>query len=230
MTASPRDRLVLALDVADLDEAVALARRLEPWFSTAKVGYELYASAGPAAFDAMHGLGLRVFADLKLHDIPTTVERGARMLGRRGVEFLNFHAAGGVDMLRAGVAGLRAGAVDAGHAEPVALGVTVLTSEADTSAFAGRLAVAREAGCGGVVCSALEIEAVRTEGLRTMVAGLRRTGTGADDQARVATPGAAAAAGADWMVIGRTVTAAADPETASAELVDEVAAALAGAA
>ena len=230
MTASPRDRLVLALDVADLDEAVALARRLEPWFSTAKVGYELYASAGPAAFDAMHGLGLRVFADLKLHDIPTTVERGARMLGRRGVEFLNFHAAGGVDMLRAGVDGLRAGAVDAGHAEPIALGVTVLTSEADTSAFAGRLAVARAAGCDGVVCSALEIGAARTEGLRTMVPGLRRTGTGADDQARVATPGAAAAAGADWMVIGRTVTAAADPETASAELVDEIAVALAGAA
>ena len=97
MTDDARDRLVLALDVSDLDEAVALARMLTPWFATAKVGYELYAAAGPAAFDAMHELGLRVFADLKLHDIPTTVGRGARALGRRGVDFLNFHAAGGVE-------------------------------------------------------------------------------------------------------------------------------------
>jgi orotidine-5'-phosphate decarboxylase len=222
MTDAARERLVLALDVSDLDEAVALARRLTPWFATTKVGYELYAAAGPAAFDALHDLGLRVFADLKLHDIPTTVERGARAIGRRGVDFLNFHAAGGVEMLRAGVEGLRAGASDAGHPPPVALGVTVLTSEADTSAFVPRLDAARDAGCDGVVCSAFEIAAVHAAGLRTMVPGLRRAGSGADDQARVATPADAAAAGADWMVIGRTVTGASDPESASISLVEEV--------
>ncbi|HEU5301465.1 MAG TPA: orotidine-5'-phosphate decarboxylase [Acidimicrobiia bacterium] len=229
MTGPARERMVLALDVPDLDEAVSLATRLQPWFGAAKVGYELYATAGPAAFDVVHELGLRVFADLKLHDIPTTVGRGARALGRHGVDFLNFHAAGGVEMLRAGVDGLRAGAAEAGHPEPVALGVTVLTSEPDTSAFAARLEAARDAGCDGVVCSALEIADVRTVGLRTMVPGLRLAGSGADDQARVATPAAAAAAGADWMVIGRTVTAAPDPEAASAALAVEVADALMGA-
>ncbi|MFO7589968.1 MAG: orotidine-5'-phosphate decarboxylase [Acidimicrobiia bacterium] len=229
MTDPAREHLVLALDVASLDEAVTLATRLQPWFGTAKVGYELYAAAGPSAFDAVHELGLRVFADLKLHDIPTTVGRGARALGRHGVDFLNFHAAGGVEMLRAGVDGLRSGAAEAGHPEPVALGVTVLTSEPDTTAFAARLDAARDAGCDGVVCSALEIADVRAEGLRTMVPGLRLAGSGADDQARVATPATAAAAGADWMVIGRTVTAAPDPEAASADLLVEVADALVGA-
>ncbi len=227
MTDATRDRLVLALDVADLDDAVALARRLAPWFATAKVGYELYATAGPAAFDAIHDIGLRVFADLKLHDIPTTVGRGAHVLGRRGVAFLNFHAAGGVDMLRAGVEGFRSGASEGGHPTPVALGVTVLTSEANTDAFGARLDAARDAGCDGVVCSALEIATVGASTLRTMVPGLRRSGDATDDQVRVATPADAAAGGADWMVIGRTVTGSADPELASAELVAEVERALA---
>ena len=221
--AGVRDRLVLVLDVAGLPEALALARTLTPWFATAKVGYELYAEAGPAAFDALHDLGLRVFADLKFHDIPNTVGRGSRALGRHGVEFLNFHAAGGVDMLRAGVAGLKEGARDGGHAEPIALGVTVLTSEADTSAFAARLAWAGDAGCDGVVCSAFEIADAHALGLRTMVPGLRLTGSDTHDQVRVATPGEAAERGGDWLVIGRTVTAAADPVAAAARVAAEVA-------
>ena len=221
-----RDRLVLALDVPELERALDLVRRLQPWFATAKVGYELYAAAGPAAYDAVHELGLRVFADLKLHDIPTTVARGARELGRRGVDFLNFHAAGGREMLAAGVEGLREGAAASGFDPPIALGVTVLTSEHDTSAFAARVQTAKDAGCDGVVCSALEITQVRATGLRTMVPGLRRAGSSADDQVRVATPAEAAAAGADWMVIGRTVTSAPDPEGAAAALSAEVIAAL----
>jgi len=221
-----RDRLVLVLDVGGLEDAIPLVERLSPWFGTAKVGVELYAEAGPAAFDAVHETGLRVFADLKLHDIPNTVGRAARTLGRRGVDFLNFHAAGGVDMLRAGVEGLRDGALDAGHERPIALGVTVLTSEADTSPFATRLAAARESGCDGVVCSAYEIGDARAGDLRTMVPGLRLTGSDAHDQARVATPGEATVRGADWLVIGRTVTAAADPEAAATQVASEVAASL----
>jgi orotidine-5'-phosphate decarboxylase len=211
------------LDVAGLPEALALARRLTPWFATAKVGYELYAEAGPAAFDALHDLGLRVFADLKFHDIPNTVGRGSRALGRHGVEFLNFHAAGGVDMLRAGVEGLKEGARDGGHAQPIALGVTVLTSEPDTSAFAERLAWAADSGCDGVVCSAFEIGDARALGLRTMVPGLRLTGSEMHDQVRVATPGEAAGRGGDWLVIGRTVTGAPDPVAAAARVAAEVA-------
>jgi orotidine-5'-phosphate decarboxylase len=222
---APRDRLVLALDVGGLDEALTLARRLEPWFSTVKVGFELYAEAGPAAFDALHEEGFRIFADLKLHDIPNTVARAARVHGRRGVEFLNFHSAGGVDMLRAGVVAFHEGARDAGFAEPVALGVTVLTSDPDATAFPSRLQTCVDAGCDGVVCSAREATAARDAGLGSMVPGVRRAGDDANDQARVATPGEAVAGGATWLVIGRTVTGATDPERAAAEVaadVDEV--------
>jgi orotidine-5'-phosphate decarboxylase len=217
-----RDRLVLALDVGGLDESLGLATRLAPWFPTVKVGFELYAEAGPSAFDAMHDAGFRVFADLKLHDIPNTVARAARVHGRRGVELLNFHAAGGVDMLRAGVEGYREGAREAGIAAPVALGVTVLTSDPDAGAFDTRLATCLEARCDGVVCSAGEAGAAAEAGLRSMVPGVRRAGDAADDQARVATPGEAVEAGATWLVIGRTVTGADDPERAAAEVLADV--------
>ncbi len=219
---SPRNRLVLALDVAGLPDAVTLARRLAPWFANVKVGFELYAEAGPAAFDALHEEGFRVFADLKLHDIPNTVARAARVHGRRGVEFLNFHAAGGVDMLRAGVSAFHEGARAAGHPPPVALGVTVLTSSPDTSAFETRLATCVSASCDGVVCSASEASAARDVGLRSMVPGVRLAGHATDDQARVATPSAAVAAGSTWLVIGRTVTGTDDPERAAVDVTADI--------
>ncbi len=221
---TPRDRLVLALDVGGLAAAEALATRVTEWFATVKVGMELYAEAGPAAVDRMHELGFRVFLDLKLHDIPNTVGRAARVHGRRGVEFLTLHAAGGEAMLRAGVEGLADGARDAGRAEPIALGVTVLTSEADTSAFPARLDAAAAAGCGGVVCSALEVATVRAAypHLATMVPGVRLPGDDVGDQVRVATPAAVVASGGDWLVIGRAVTAAPDPEAAATRIADAI--------
>ncbi|MDP9135493.1 MAG: orotidine-5'-phosphate decarboxylase [Actinomycetota bacterium] len=221
-----RERLVLGLDVGGLDDALPLARRLAPWFATAKVGFELYAEAGPAAFDALHGVGYQVFADLKLHDIPNTVARAARVLGRRGIEFLNFHATGGVEMLRAGVESFHEGAREGGHPAPVALGVTVLTSDRDASAFDERLLVAAASGCDGIVCSAWEVERARAQALKTMAPGIRRRGDAAHDQARVATPGDAIVHGADWLVIARTVTAADEPEAAAAAVVAEVEAAI----
>jgi orotidine-5'-phosphate decarboxylase len=225
-----RDHLALVLDVPAAADALALARRFRSWFGIAKVGYELYAAAGPDVFPQLHDLGFRVFADLKLHDIPTTVRRGATVLGRRGVDFLNFHAAGGVDMLRAGVEGLREGARERGGDAPTALAVTVLTSERDTSQFDARLDAAVESGCGGVVCSAHEVARVnaRAPDFGTMVPGIRLPDSARDDQARVATPGEAIALGADWLVIGRTVTAAADPEAAAEAVVRAVDDALAG--
>jgi orotidine-5'-phosphate decarboxylase len=93
-----------------------MARTVAPWFGVAKVGYELYGEAGPIAFERLHDLGFAVFCDLKLHDIPTTVERGAATLAQHGVGFMNAHAAGGVDMLRAFVAGAHEGATRAGIA------------------------------------------------------------------------------------------------------------------
>jgi orotidine-5'-phosphate decarboxylase len=224
--AAVRDRLVLGLDVGGLAEAEAMAARLAPWFGTVKVGHELYAEAGPAAFERMHELGFRVFCDLKLHDIPNTVERAARAHARHGVEFMNAHAAGGETMLRAFVNGAREGAADIGAPAPVTLAVTVLTSDPDASAFDSRLATAVAAECDGVVCSALEASRPGKLGLRAMVPGVRLAGSDDNDQARVATPGAAVAAGADWIVLARTVVAAADPEAAAARAADEVAVAL----
>lgn len=220
MTPDVRDRLALALDVGGLDVAEQLARRLTPWFAIAKVGMELYAEAGAAAFERMSGAGYDVFADLKLYDIPNTVERAARVHGRRGVRYLNFAAAAGTEVLRAGVNGLREGAHDGGHPEPIALAVTVLTSDPDASAFDERLDAAVEAGCDGVVCSAHEVTRViaRAPGFTTMVPGIRMDGGDTQDQSRVATPNEAIAIGATWLVVGRAVTASADPEAAAAQL------------
>ncbi len=223
-----RDRLVLALDVGEFNDAVQLADRLASWFKIMKVGHELYAAAGPATFEACHELGFRVFADLKLYDIPNTVARAARVHGSHGVDFLNFHAAGGVEMVAAGVNALREGARDGGHDLPVALAVTVLTSEVDVGAFDARLDVAEMAGCDGVVCSAHELERVRraSRPMKTMVPGVRLAGGEAHDQARVATPAEAMRAGADWLVIGRAVTAAESPEAAATTITESIVAAL----
>jgi orotidine-5'-phosphate decarboxylase len=225
----PRDHLVLVLDVERLDDAVAYAERMAPWFSTVKVGYELYGSAGPEAFEALRHKGFRVFADLKLHDIPTTVERGARAIGRHGVDFLNLHAAGGEAMLRAGVDGLRSGARDAGHATPIALAVTVLTSDSNVDALTERMDIAARAGCDGVVCAGTDVPHARARSLRTMVPGIRLPQGAVHDQARVDTPGDAIARGADWLVVGRAVSAADDPERAAEDITRDVAAALDGA-
>jgi orotidine-5'-phosphate decarboxylase len=215
-----RDRLALALDVDDLAAAVALADRLHPWFGVVKVGLELFTAAGPAAVEKLARADRRVFLDLKLHDIPTTVGRAARQVGRLGAGFVTLHTSGGVDMLRAGVEGLEAGAAEAAaEAPPVALGVTVLTSDPDASAFPARLEAAVAGGCGGVVCSVRELPMVKERSrLLTVVPGIRLPGGAAHDQARVGTPEETLAAGADLLVVGRAVTAAADPEAAAAAL------------
>ncbi|GIU87903.1 MAG: orotidine 5'-phosphate decarboxylase [Acidimicrobiia bacterium] len=224
-----RRRLALALDVPDLAAAGRLAAGVGPWFGVAKVGLELFSAAGPAAVEHLGGMGFAVFADLKLHDIPTTVGRAARVLGRLGAAYVNFHASGGVDMLRAGVEGLAEGARDAGHAPPVALAVTVLTSDADASAFDTRLRAAIDAGCGGVVCSVQEVAAVKRAraDLVAVVPGVRLAGGDAHDQRRVGTPEQVARAGADLLVIGRAVTAAAEPAAAARAVHEAVARALA---
>jgi len=225
-----RGRLALALDLPDVDRAEQLAKELAPWFGVAKVGLELYSAAGPEAITRMHALDLDVFADLKLHDIPTTVGRAARVIGRLGVRFLNFHAAGGADMLRAGVDGLVAGAAEVGAASPTAIAVTVLTSDPDASAFETRLAAAIDGGCGGVVCSMHEVERVHAAraDLVTIVPGVRFGEGSRHDQARVGTPRAAIGAGADVLVVGRAVTGADHPRDAAARVFDEVADAITG--
>jgi orotidine-5'-phosphate decarboxylase len=217
-----RRRLAIALDVDDLVAAERMARKVAPWFGIAKVGLELYSAAGPDAVASMSRLGFEVFCDVKLHDIPTTVRRAACVLGAIGAKYVTIHTAGGVDMVAAGVEGLAAGAESGGWPAPVPLGVTVLTSDHDSPAdlMAERLDVAVRAGCRGVVCSASDLGVVGrlAPDLLTVVPGIRLAGGSAHDQARVATPGDALAAGADVLVVGRAVTAEPDPAAAAAAL------------
>ena len=226
VTKEVRGTLALALDVDDLVVATRLARELKPWFGVAKIGLELYSASGPDAVGAMRDLGYDVFLDLKLHDIPNTVGKASRVLGALGVDYLTLHAFGGVDMLRAGVEGLAEGASNAGLEAPVALGVTVLTSDggAPDHIVPQRVRVAAEAGCGGLVCSAKDLKDARTLAPRLVrvVPGIRPAGTGANDQANVATPSEAKAEGADVLVIGRAVTAADDPREAANHIVCEL--------
>jgi orotidine-5'-phosphate decarboxylase len=226
----PRDRLALALDVDDLVVALRLARRLRPWFGVAKVGLELFGAAGPETVSALTVEGYRVFLDLKLHDIPTTVLRAARVLGGLGAAYTTVHTQGGEAMVRAAVSGMAEGAAAAGAPAPCVLGVTVLTSETEAApeALATRSSLAVSAGCGGLVCAAVDLAVTRraAPGLLTVVPGIRFSGASTDDQARAAAPAAAIAAGADILVLGRAVTAAEDPEAAAAAVLDEVASSL----
>jgi orotidine-5'-phosphate decarboxylase len=225
-----RDRLAIALDVDDLVAALRLARELRPWFGVAKVGLELYSAVGPDAVTALTELGFDVFCDVKLHDIPSTVGRSARVLGSLGAAYLTLHAIGGKDMLAAGVEGLLEGAAKAGLPTPMALGVTVLTSDADAPAhiLPKRVLSAVEAGCGGVVCAAADVREAKQYAPRihTVVPGIRPAGTAAHDQARAATPAEAITAGANLLVIGRAVTEADDRAAAAAAIAAEVSDAL----
>jgi orotidine-5'-phosphate decarboxylase len=221
-TTTIRDRLAIALDTDDLVEARRMARDVKEWFGVAKVGLELYSAEGPAAVAAMLDEGLRVFLDVKLHDIPHTVGRAAQVIGSLGVSYLTLHAMGGVAMLRAGVEGLHEGAARAEVAEPIGLAVTVLTSDdgAPPHILGKRVVAAIEGGCAGIVCAASDVREAKEIAPRlvTVVPGIRPHGDPVHDQARAATPEDALAAGADLLVIGRPVTAARDRAGAASAL------------
>jgi orotidine-5'-phosphate decarboxylase len=225
-----RERLVLALDVDDAVAAQRLARELRPWFGVVKVGLELFTAVGPDIVQQMIDDGYQVFLDLKLADIPNTVGRAGRVLGALGVSYLTMHAFVGPTMLRAGVEGLRDGAARAGLPEPTALAVTILTSDsgAPPHILGKRVATALEAGCRGVVCAAGDVREAKqlAPRLLTVVPGIRAAGDRIDDQARAATPTSAVSVGADLLVVGRAVTAAADRVKAAMAIAEEVGAAL----
>jgi orotidine-5'-phosphate decarboxylase len=226
-----RQRLVLALDMDDSVLAMRWAARMQPWFGVAKVGLELFSAAGPPVVAELMESGFRVFVDLKVLDIPTTTRKAARVLGALGASYLTVHAAAGTATLAAGAEGLADGAARAGLPAPAVLAVTVLTSEAEAPAdlVRRRVEAAREAGCGGFVCAAADLSEAKAvaPGLLAVVPGIRLAGTGRDDQGRAATPAEALLGGADMLVIGRAVTASADPEAAAASIVEELAAAAA---
>jgi orotidine-5'-phosphate decarboxylase len=215
--------VAVALDAPDLETAARWAALVTPHVSTVKIGLELYLRYGPDVVASVRGAsGVKVFLDLKLHDIPATVAGAARAVSRLRPEILTVHAAGGPDVIRA--------AVEAAPATRVAA-VTVLTSLGDDDlerlGIAGpvgdavrRLAVvAVEAGARGLVCSPREVAAVRAEvgpDVTLITPGVRPAGSAAHDQARIATPEDAMRAGADLLVIGRPITSAPDPGAAAA--------------
>lgn len=221
-----RDRLCLVLDVDDLVAALRLANQLQPWFGVAKVGLELFTAAGPDAVTSLADAGYKVFLDLKMHDIPTTVRKSARVVGALGVSYLTMHARSGPVMLRAGVEGLHEGAAAGGLPPPCALAVTILTSDGDAPEhiLGSRVAAAVESGCGGVVVAAADVHEAKqlAPRLLAVVPGIRMPSGNAHDQARAATPSQAIDAGADLLVVGRAVTEAPDPAAAAAALVASI--------
>lgn len=233
---STRDRIIVALDQPDLSQALTCARALRGHARWVKVGMTLFYAEGPSAVVAMRELGFEVFVDLKLHDIPHQVEGAARSLGALGAGMMTVHASGGAPMMEAGVRGAVLGASDAGLPAPAVIAVTVLTSmDADTlgsvgvagsmaDQVAGLAALAKTAGVAGVVCSPHEAADMRALlGSRALVVtpGVRPAGSAAGDQARVATPADAFAAGASHVVIGRPITSAADPAAAFEAIVEQ---------
>src|SRR2546423_3477723 len=224
--ADVRDRLALALDTDDLVVALRWAKELQPWFGVVKVGLELFSAARPDAVASMADHGFKVFLDLKLYDIPTTVRRAARLLGELVATYVTLHAHAGPVMLRAGVDGLNEGAAAAERPKPCALAVTLLTSDRGAPAhiLGQRVTAAVQGGCGGVVCAGEDIREAKQLAPRLLVVvpGIRMEGSDAHDQARTATPRQALDAGADLIVVGRAVTQADDRAKAAAALVDSI--------
>ena len=246
-SASPADRLLVALDVPSLDEADTLLRHLDGIITGCKIGSQLFTAAGPAAIEIARKRGFRVFLDLKYHDIPNTVGAAVREATRLGVFMLNIHASGGLAMARAAAEAATKAASELAMPRPLCLGVTVLTSldrralqrevgvptsvESHVLHLAG---VTREAGLDGCVASAQEISPLRlamgprwvivTPGIRPEADARTQGSARADDQVRIATPRRALAAGADYLVVGRPISAAKDPAAAAAAMVAELAA------
>jgi orotidine-5'-phosphate decarboxylase len=210
----------VALDVSSLDDALALVTRLGDNCRYYKVGSELFTSAGPQIVSALRASGCQVFLDLKFHDIPNTVRKAAAAAATLGASLITVHASGGEPMIRA--------AVDGAGQNCDVLAVTILTSldaptlsqawdkpNVDLQAEVLRLAhIAAHAGAAGVVCSGAEAHTLRAAlgpTFSLLVPGIRLPGSPTDDQSRTVTPAQAAQAGATYIILGRTVTAAQDP-------------------
>lgn len=244
INAAARRKLILALDFGRLDEALDLAQDLAPFVGMFKINAHLFTAAGPEAVRKVHRFGAGIFLDLKFHDIPNTVAGAVSAACRLpGVRLLNVHATGGLEMMRVGAQALRKAGIRG--TRPQLLGVTILTSldraklrqvgitGAPEPRALSLALLAKRAGLDGVVASPHEVRQLRracgrrflivTPGIRSADVG---RGVRSDDQARVATPQEAIRSGADYLVVGRPVTAASNPREAVQAIVQEIAAAM----
>ncbi len=224
--------IIVALDLSTAEEAVRVAKAVAPYVGGFKVGLGLLHGPGPGTIDALVRLDRPVFADAKLHDIPSQVERAAERLGMHGARWITAHIGGGAAMLDAAVAGLDRGS---GHAKAGILGVSVLTSLAETDLqrigiqrspgqLVGKMSkVAEASGCEGLVCSPQELNVVAQSApsLVRVTPGIRPVATD-DDQARTSTPAEAIARGANLLVIGRPITGSSDPAEAAAMILADI--------
>lgn len=218
--------MILALDVATREEALALARSTGDHVGYMKVGLRLFTSEGPGIVRDLQEAGLGVFLDLKLHDIPNTVADAARAAAALRVDFFTIHTAGGTEMMRAALAASRDEARGLGVVPPQILAVTVLTSlPSTTEEVVARARGAWEAGITGVVASPREARAIRDAlgpGAVIVTPGIRPSWAATNDQKRISTPADAVAAGADYIVVGRPIRNADDPEEAARLVVSEM--------
>jgi orotidine-5'-phosphate decarboxylase len=221
-----RDRLIIAADLSSRDEILALADEMSGIAGVLKIGLQAFVANGPALVRDVAGRGVKVFLDLKLHDIPNTVQNAVREVEKLGVAMLTVHTSGGGPMLRA-----------AASEQILVLGVTILTSLDDDAlreiGFAGnamatvpRLArLAQQSGLRGVVASPLEIRAIREvcgDALTIVAPGVRPAGSDRGDQARTLTPREAIAAGADYIVIGRPITEKKNRREAAVRIIESM--------
>lgn len=233
-----KEKIVLALDVDTLEEAKSLIMELKDFVGVFKVGLQLYTQNGNEIIDFMNEQGLEYFLDVKLLDIPNTVAKAAENIVKRGASFFNIHTLGGAEMMKQCVQSAKATAQELGAKEPLILGVTVLTSISDdilnneleiptkASDYVLKLAkLAKDSGLGGVVASTWEARKIKeicgTE-FRVLCPGIRPEWSLKNDQKRAATPAAAIKEGADFLVIGRAVTAAENRIKAMEMIYDEI--------
>ena len=219
-------RVIVALDFAEPTAALALADRLDPTECALKIGSEFFVSGGPDPVRRLVERGFNVFLDLKVHDIPNTVAQACAAAVKLGVWMLNVHASGGRAMLRAAREAVDTTALATGRRTPLLIGVTVLTSLTDhdlreighAGTVIGEVSalakLTKACGLDGVVCSAQEASSLRAQydrSFKLVTPGIRLAGADRDDQARTVTPEVAIKTGADYLVIGRPITQAADP-------------------
>lgn len=223
--------LVVALDMPEASQALEMSKKLLGTPAWLKVGLELFSLAGPDLVHRLKDQGFSVFLDLKLHDIPNTVQSAVRAAQRIGVDMLTIHTMGGERMARAALAG-----IDPAYAtHPLIMGVTVLTSTAqgelpaytgDISELAVNLAEAAHGwGVHGVVSSGFEVANIKTRCADTFLCltpGIRLADSTADDQRRIMTPAQAVQAGSNFLVVGRPITRSPDPEQTTRRILDEM--------
>lgn len=233
-----RNPVILALDLPSADEGLAMARQLAPLLGAIKIGKELFTAAGPEIVRAIRALNLNVFLDLKFHDIPNTVAKAVGSAVQLDVQMLTIHTSGGSEMMRAAEKAAQEKAAKLSRPPPLVLGVTVLTSmdsnaigevgfEPNVAHQVERLAkLAAASGLRGLVCSPLEVVELRRflpREFQLVTPGIRPADAKSDDQKRTLTPKEAMDAGADWLVIGRPISAAPDPRRAVEKILESLA-------